>query len=85
MSNTASVHNVTRIVRTDFHRNANDPRKGWVTIEVESSWGGKDAHRTDFTFFVEDIINFSWVLQRDTDKFLEGVEDDMLSKEYSLT
>ena len=85
MSNTASVHNVTRIVRTDFHRNANDPRKGWVTIEVESSWGGKDAHRTDFTFFVEDSINFSWVLQRAPARFLEDVEDDMLSKEYSLT
>lgn len=54
MSNTSSVHNVTRLVKTDVHVRHNDDG-GWITFSVKSEFGNTGSHETDFTFFSENV------------------------------
>ena len=63
MSNTSSVHNVTRLVKTDVHVRHNDDG-GWITISVKSEFGSMGSHETDFTFFSENVPELAQDLLR---------------------
>ena len=54
MSNTASVHNVTRLVFTDVHVRTTDDG-GWITFRVKSEFGSTIQSETDFTFFSDNV------------------------------
>ena len=53
MSNTSSVHNVTRLCVTDVHARPDDG--GWITFRVQSEFGNLGKHETDFTFFSDNV------------------------------
>jgi len=53
MSNTSSVHNVTRLSVLDVH--ARPDEGGWITFRVESEFGNQGKHETDFTFFSDNV------------------------------